>query len=61
MARARKDDAGRQIAVRLDSATVARLEALRAAREVPGLSLTLSDAARMALAVGLDALERGKR
>jgi hypothetical protein len=55
MGRPRVSD-GPPLAIRLDAATRARLDALRTAL-VPGLEVTLAQVVRAALTRGLDAME----
>jgi predicted DNA-binding protein len=57
---AKKDEPKEQIAIRLERATLKRLDALAQKLERPGESLTRADALRMALARGIEVLEADK-
>jgi predicted DNA-binding protein len=52
--------ASQQIAVRLDADVVSRLDAIAAKLSRPGLTVTRTDAIRIALMTGLESMEREK-
>ena len=56
-----KDTLATQVGVRLDAKTLERVDAVAARHSLPGLDLTRAAAIRIALAAGLDALEKQAR
>jgi predicted transcriptional regulator len=53
-----KDKPTHQIAVRLDADVISRLDAVASKLTRPGLSVTRTDAIRIALLTGLQAIEK---
>ena len=53
-----KDKPTHQIAVRLDADVIGRLDAISAKLSRPGLAVTRTDAIRIALLTGLQAIEK---
>ncbi len=49
-----------QLAIRLDTGLIKRLDAVAARLSRPGLAVTRTDAVRIALLTGLEAIEREK-
>jgi hypothetical protein len=56
-----KTTAGTRLTLRLDEATLARLDAVAALYSRPGLTLAQTDAMRMALMRGLDSIEEEQK